>query len=167
MQTALFCKYELLFNSIKRGLLTAVKTHRLNVNSRNLNNVGAVLGVEVVKIRSVLEVVCVDFAAVYNLVGLNVIGKFLNIKRYVFSSKNFLCYRKYFRVGCGRSRNGYCFACKRVVINGRIITVAGVFNNAYNRAAVFIRNKIRNLFAFKRSFKRLYRVGIFIALFNG
>ena len=84
MQTALFCKYELLFNSVKRGLLTAVKAHRLNVNSRNLNNVGAVLGVEVVKIRSVLEVVCVDFAAVYNLVGLNVIGKFLNIKRYVY-----------------------------------------------------------------------------------
>ena len=136
MQTALFCKYELLFNSVKRGLLTAVKTHRLNVNSRNLNNVGAVLGVEVVKIRSVLEVVCVDFAAVYNLVGLNVIGKFLNIKRYVFSSKNFLCYRKYFRVGCGRSRNGYCFACKRVVINGRIITVAGVFNSAFT-ASVF------------------------------
>ena len=75
------------------------------MDSRNRNHLCAVLFIEVFKVRQVLEVVSVNFAAVNNVIRLNVIGKFLNVKRYILFLKNFLSNRKYFCMGCGRSRN--------------------------------------------------------------
>ena len=65
------------------------------MDSRNRYHLCAVFFIEVFKVRQVLEVVCVNFAAVNNVVRLNVIGKFLNVKRYILFLKDFLCNRKY------------------------------------------------------------------------
>ena len=75
------------------------------MDSRNRYNLCAVFLIEVFKVRQGLEIVCVDLAAVNNIVRLNIIGKFLNVKRYILFLKNFLGNRKYFCMGCGRSRN--------------------------------------------------------------
>ena len=86
------------------------------MDSRNRNHLCAVFFIEVFKVRQVLEVVCVNFAAVNNVVRLNVIGKFLNVKRYILFLKDFLSDRKYFCMGCGRSRNRDFSAGKLSVI---------------------------------------------------
>ena len=87
------------------------------MDSRNRYHLCAVFLIEVFKVRQVLEIVCVDLAAVNNIVRLNVIGKFLNVKRYILFLKNLLCNRKYFGVGCGRSRNRNFSAGKLTVIH--------------------------------------------------
>ena len=56
------------------------------MDSRNRYHLCAVFLIEVFKVRQVLEVVCVNFAAVNNIVRLNIIGKFLNVKRYILIS---------------------------------------------------------------------------------
>ena len=54
---------------------------------------GIIFLVEVLKVGQVLEVVCVYLAAFNHVIRLNIIGKFLNVKVYVFLGKNFLCNR--------------------------------------------------------------------------
>ena len=107
------------------------------MDSGNLYDVSAVFRIEIVKIRSVLEVVGVNLAAFNYIVGLNIIGEFLDVKSNVFLGKYFLCYRKYLGMGRGRSSNGNLFSLKSGIINRRVKAVTGVFNNAYNRAVVF------------------------------
>ena len=68
------------------------------MDSRNRYHLCAVFLIEVFKVRQVLEIVCVDLAAVNNIVRLNIIGKFLNVKRYILFLKNLFCNRKYFGV---------------------------------------------------------------------
>ena len=45
------------------------------MNRRYGNKLCTVFGVEVLEIREMLEVVCVELAAVYNVVRLNVVGE--------------------------------------------------------------------------------------------
>ena len=99
--------YDLLFSfkNIKTCLFSAVYAHRLNMYRCNRYDLCSVLRIKVLKIGKVLEIVGVYFSAVNNIVRLNIIGKFLNVKRYILFLKNLLCNRKYFGVGCGRSRN--------------------------------------------------------------
>ena len=54
---------------IERGLLAAVEAHGLNVNGGNRNDVGAVLGIEIIKVRGVLEVVGVHGASSTTVLG--------------------------------------------------------------------------------------------------
>ena len=117
------------------------------MNCADGNNVGSVFCVEIVKIRNVLEIVCENVAAVNNLVGLNVIGEFNNLKGYVFLCKDVFRYFKDFCMRSGRSRNGNAFAFKSIVIYGGVKAVAGVFNNAYNGALILLGNEIRDLLA--------------------
>ena len=112
-----------------------------------------------------LEIVCENVAAVNNLVGLNVIGEFNNLKGYVFLCKDIFRYFKDFCMRSRRSRNGNAFAFKGIVIYGGVKAVAGVFNNTYNGALILLGNEIRNLLAFKSGKKRFCFIGIFISLF--
>ncbi len=72
----------------------------------------AVLIVEVVEVGFVLEVVSVDFAAFYNVVRLNIVGKLFDIECYVFLCKNFFCNSKNLGMRCGRSSNSYFLSLK-------------------------------------------------------
>lgn len=56
------------------------------------NDVRSVLFIEVIQIGNVLEVVGVDFSAFHNVIGLNVIGEFLDFQRNVLGSQDFLCH---------------------------------------------------------------------------
>ena len=90
---------------VERGLLAAVYSHRLNVNCADGNDVSTVLGVEIIKIGGVLEIVCVNLAAVNNLVGDDVVGVLFDIESDVLLCKNILCYLEYLGVGSGGRRN--------------------------------------------------------------
>ena len=54
---------------------------------------GVILLVEILKVGQVLEVVGVYLAALNHVVGLNVIGKFLNVKLNILFGENSLCNR--------------------------------------------------------------------------
>lgn len=111
------------------------------------NKVSALFFIEVVKVRSVLEVVCVYGAVLNNGVGNYIVVVGLNIESYAFFGENLLCNFKNFGVRCGRSRNGYSCVFKCVIVNVRVVSVTGIFNNADDRAVVFVADKVRNLLA--------------------
>lgn len=117
------------------------------MNCADRHKVSALFFVEVVKVRGVLEVVCVYGAVLNNGVGNYIVIVGLNIESYAFFGENLLSDFENFRVRCGRSRNGYSCVFKCVVVNARVISVAGIFNYAYNRAVVFVAYKVRNLLA--------------------
>lgn len=99
--------------SVKRGLLSAVESERLNVNGGSRNNVGVVFGVKIVKIGLMLEVVCQHGTVLHNIVGNDIITEFLNTRIYVLFGKDVLCNGKYLGMGCGRSGYRNCLARKR------------------------------------------------------
>ena len=107
----------------------------------------ALFFVEVVKVRSVLEVVCVYGAVLNNGIGNYIVVVGLNIESYAFFGENLLCNFENFSVRCGRSRNGYSCVFKCVIVNVRVVSVTGIFNNADDRAVVFVADKVRNLLA--------------------
>ena len=71
------------------------------MDSADRNNVCAVFLVEILKVRKMLEVVCINLAAVNNLVRLNIVREFLDVKSNVLFGKDFLDYGKNFGVRCG------------------------------------------------------------------
>ena len=76
--------------------------------------------VEVIQIRGVLEVVGVDLAAVYDVVGLYIVGEFDDIQGDVLLGQNFLGNFQNFCVGGRGSGDGRSSApAKCVVIDGR------------------------------------------------
>lgn len=111
------------------------------------HKVSALFFVEVVKVRSVLEVVCVYGAVLNNGVGNYIVVVGLNIESYAFFGENLLCNFENFGVRCGRSRNGYSCVFKCVIVNVRVVSVTEIFNNADDRAVVFVADKVRNLLA--------------------
>ena len=129
------------------------------------NNMSSVFGIKIIKVRSMLEVVCKNIAAVNNLVGLDIVGKFDDLKGDFFLGKNLFCYLKDFRMRSGGCRNGDCGSFKGVIINSGIKAVTGVFNYAYNRTLVFGADEIRNLLAFKGGKESFCFIGIFVAFF--
>ena len=90
----------------------------------------AVLSIEVVKVRNVLEVVGVDLAAVNHVVGLDIVGEFENLKSDAFFGKDLLGNCKDLSVRCGGSGNAYLLTLECVVVNGGIEAVAGILNHA-------------------------------------
>ena len=65
----------------------------------------------------------------------------------------------------GSCRNGNGGAFKSFVVNGGIVSVAGVFNNAYNSAFIFACDEVCDLLAFKCGEESFCFVGVLIALF--
>lgn len=90
------------------------------------HKVSALFFVEVVKVRSVLEVVCVYGAVLNNGVGNYIVVVGLNIESYAFFGENLLCNFENFGVRCGRSRNGYSCVFKCVIVNVRVVSVTGI-----------------------------------------
>lgn len=115
MRTALLILH-LFVQCVKCCLLAAVKTHRLNMDNCDRDNVCTVFLVEVIKVRSVLEVVCVNLTVFNNVVRLNVIRKFFDVKRNALCGKDFLCYVKDFLMRSGGGRNSDRCALERIVI---------------------------------------------------
>ena len=72
------------------------------MDTAGINKVSTVLCIEVVKVRNVLEVVCVDLAALNYEVGLYIIFKFGNLKGPTLGSKDLCCLSKDLCMRCGR-----------------------------------------------------------------
>ena len=102
-----------------------------------------------------LEVVGINFAALNNIVGLNIVCILNDFESDILCGKNFLSNLQNLCMRSGRSGNGNCLACKSGIVNGCVIAVAGVFNNADNRAVILSFDEICNLLAFKSSFESL------------
>ena len=107
---------------IERGLLAAVEAHGLNVNGGNRNDVGTVLGIEIIKVRGVLEVVGVHGAVFDDGVGHDVVVVGLDIEGDVLLGKDRLGNLKDLSVrgrGSG-NRDGRVFpsASERVILTG-------------------------------------------------
>ena len=81
------------------------------------NKLCTVFGVEVLEIREMLEVIGVELAAVYNVVRLNVVGIFLDVKRNILILENILYNCQNFGVRCGRSRDSDFFSLYRVIVD--------------------------------------------------
>ncbi len=127
----------------------------------------AVFCIEIVQIRRMLEIVCIYLAAFNDVVGLNIISKFLDIKSNVLFSQNSLYDGQNLRMRCGRGGNRNGFSGKRSIINRGIIAVSGVFYNRYYCTIIFLGNEIGYLFTFKGGFQSLDNIGIFIAFLYG
>ena len=89
---------------------------------------GAVFPVEIVHVRYMLEVVGIQLAALYHVVGLYVIGEFHNFKGDVLRGKDFLRDGKDFRVRGRGSSNAYLGTRKGVIVDGSVIAIGGIFH---------------------------------------
>lgn len=75
------------------------------MDSTDRDKVSTVLLVEVVKIRSVLEVVCINLSVLGNYVRLNIVGEFNDLKCDFLLCEDILCNRKDLRrAAWGRRR---------------------------------------------------------------
>ena len=88
------------------------------MDRRCRDDVGAVLSVEVIQIRGVLEVVGIDLAAFDDVIGLDIVGEFDDIQGDVLLGKNFLGNLQNFRVGGGGGGDGDRRPSQGVVIDG-------------------------------------------------
>ena len=107
------------------------------MNGGNRNDVSSVFLIEIFEIRGVLEIVSVDLSAFNDIVGLNIVGKFLNFKGNIFFCKNILSNCQDLCVGSGRRRNGNGLSRKSGIINGRIVSVGQIVNDRNNGAVIF------------------------------
>ena len=132
-----------------------------------VHKVGALLFVEVVKIREVLEVVGVHFAAVDHLVRLDIVGEFHDLERDTEVGKdrfgNFqnLCVRR------GRRGHGDLGALERVVIDARIHTVARIFYHRDHSAVIVRGDVIGDRLALERSNQRFDGILGLVAVLDG
>ena len=76
---------------IQSFLSAAVQAHGLDMDGSNGNDVSVLLSVEVVEVRSVLEVVCDAGTVLDNGVGDNVIVVGLDVKGNVLLGEDLLC----------------------------------------------------------------------------
>ena len=136
------------------------------MNSARRYQLGAVFLIEVLKIRQVLEVVGVDLAVVYNVVGDNVVGELPNFKGNSLLCEDLLCNRKDLCVRSGRSGNGDLGAVQSRVINGGIVAIAGILNNGNNCSAVLGGDKVGNLLGGESGNESLYLIGILVSFLN-
>ena len=135
---------------VQSGLLAAVQAHGLNVDRSSGDNLGAVLGVEVVQVGLMLEVVGVNFAAVNNQVGLDVVVEFLHFEGDVLGSQDVLGNGQDLGMGGGRSSHGDGGAGQSGVIDSGVIAIAGFGNDGHDSAGVLIGDEISNLLAAQR-----------------
>ena len=85
----------------------------------NGDDVRVVLLVEIVEVRLVLEVVCVDLAGLNNIVGLDIIFELFDVKGDALSGEDL-------GVRCGGCSDGYGLTLECVVVDGGIVAVTGV-----------------------------------------
>lgn len=116
----------LLVQRVKAGLLAAVEAHRLHVDDQNGDEVRAVLGVEVIQIRNVLEVVGVNLAALHDVVRLDVVGELLDVEGDVLRGQDLLGDGEDLGVRGGRCGDGDGRAGEGVVVDGVVIAIARV-----------------------------------------
>ena len=114
-----------------------------------------------------LEVVCVELAAVNNVVGLNVVGVLLDFESDILLCEDILDNAEDFSVRCGRCRYGDFLALQRLIVNRAVVSVCGFIDNADNRAVVLLIDKIYNILAFEGSLEREDFRLFFIALLDG
>ena len=100
------CNHVAVCQIAQRGLGTRINAERLIVDGGHGHQIGALLFIEVVQIGGVLEVVGVDFAAVYNQVGLHIVFKLGDLQRPALFGKKLCGLCQNFRVGRGRSGHG-------------------------------------------------------------
>ena len=110
---------------VQSGLLAAVQAHGLHVDRSSGDNLGAVLGVEVVQVGLMLEVVGVNFAAVNNQVGLDVVVELLDHEGDVLSSQDVLGDGQDLSMGRGGSSHGDGGAGQSGVIDGSVVAITG------------------------------------------
>lgn len=133
----------------------------------NGDDVRVVLLVEIVEVRLVLEVVCVDLAGLNNIVGLDIIFELFDVKGDALSGKDLLGNGEDLGVRCGGCSDGYGLTLECVVVDGGIVAVTGVRNNADNCAVILGSDEIGDLLALESGGKSLYLVGILVALLGG
>lgn len=92
----------------------------------NGDDVRVVLLVEIVEVRLVLEVVCVDLAGLNNIVGLDIIFELFDVKSDALSGKDLLGNGENLGVRCGGCSDGYGLTLECVVVDGGIVAVTGV-----------------------------------------
>ena len=108
----------------------------------NGDDVRVVLLVEIVEVRLVLEVVCVDLAGLNNIVGLDIIFELFDVKGDALSGKDLLGNGEepsllsaactmvipiaVIGVRCGGCSDGYGLTLECVVVDGGIVAVTGV-----------------------------------------
>lgn len=117
------------------------------MDGSNGNDVSVLLSVEVVEVRSVLEVVCDAGTVLNNGVGDNIIVVGLDVKGNVLLGEDLLCDLKDLCVGCGRCRDGDGAALQRCVINAAVKTVGGVINSGNDAACILLVDEVCDLLA--------------------
>ena len=151
---------------VEVALLAAVETHRLDVNRTHGDDVGTLLGVEVVKVRSVLEVVCQNGAVLYDGVGNDVVVVDLDVKGDALLGKDVRCNLKDLGVRSGGCRNGNGAALECVVVNALVVAVGELVNGGDDGAVVLVGDEVRYLLAFERCTQSLNGVGVLVAFLD-
>ena len=137
------------------------------MDGRHGNDVSAVFLIEIVEVRGVLEVVGVAFAVFNDIIGDDIIGEYLYLKRDLLCGKEAFGYLKDLGMRCGGSGNGDLGACKGSVVDRGIIAVGGGVYGAYNCAVVLLGDKLFYLIAFKSRLKSLDSGSVFVSFLHG
>lgn len=131
------------------------------------DDVGIVLLVEIIEVGLVLEVVRVNFAGLNNVVGLDIVGELLDVKGHALSCEYLFGNGEDFGVRCGGGGDGYRLTLESVIVDGGIVAVTGVLDNADNRAVILGGDEIGDLLALESSGESLDLVGILCVLLGG
>ncbi len=137
------------------------------MDHRRDDNMRAVLRIEVLQIRNVLEIVCVHFTALHNIVRLNIIGKLLDIQRDIFFCKDLL---RNLQNLCMRCRGcGDCDrrARQRLIIDICRKAVPRLFHDTDDCTAVSLSNIVRCFLTFQCRRQRFYNVRILVSFLHG
>ena len=128
---------------------------------------GAVLGVEVLQIRQVLEVVGVHGAVIDDGVGHNVVIVDLNVQGDVLGGQDLLSDLQDLGVGRGGSGHGDGLALQRVIVHGGVIAVGGVLHHGDHRAGVPLSDEVGHLLALQSGLQSQGLGGGLAALLDG
>ena len=159
--------FEKLFDVFKACGFAAVNAHGLYMDGGNGYDMCAVFPVEIVHVRYMLEVVGIQLAALYHVVGLYVIGEFHNFKGNVLRSQDFLRDGKDFRVRGRGSSYAYLGTRKGIIVDGSIIAVGGGLYSGNNGAFILLSDEISNLLAFQGSYQCKDNRIVLTAFFDG
>ena len=119
----------LAFDRCQTVLLAAVDAHRLHVDAGNRHQMGAVLCIEVVQIRLMLEIVGIALAVLNDVVGNDVVVVLLNIQRDALFGQNVLADLQNLAVRSRSSSAADGLAVQCIVVDGGVIAVGGVLHN--------------------------------------
>ena len=153
--------------SVQRRLTTAVQAQRLYVNLCHRYEVRAVLGIEVVQIRNVLEVVGIDFAAFDDVVRYDVIGVLDDLQRDTLLSENLLRNLQNLGVRSGGSRYLDGRSLQGRIVNGSIEPIGRRIHDAHNGACILFFDERLDRIARQRRYQSENLRIVLVALFYG